>query len=80
MCCGNKSPQAQVRAARAVRAQSPVRLQSGPVFEYLVRTGLTTIGAVTGMHYRFERPSARLHVHPQDTGAMSGIPGLRRVS
>jgi hypothetical protein len=74
MCCGSKSLQ-----RRVARIQQPVNLQTGPVFEYLGRTGLTTIGAVTGMRYRFERPSARLHVHPQDSNAMSGIPGLRRI-
>jgi hypothetical protein len=74
MCCGNKSLQ-----RRVTRIQQPVIFETGPVFEYLGRTGLTTIGAVTGIRYRFERPSARLHVHPQDSSAMAGIPGLRKI-
>jgi hypothetical protein len=80
MCCGRKVKTAFRSAAPRVVNQQPASPGSGPAFEYIGRTALTVVGPLTGMRYRFDRPGARLQVHPRDRQALVGIPALRLVS
>ena len=49
------------------------------VFQYVGRTGLTVIGPITGLRYRFEGPGEKLDVDPRDVRWLAGIPSLRRT-
>jgi hypothetical protein len=84
-CCGKKREQ----LLTAARSRSPTPdqasslLQASPsrvVFEYVGRTGLTVIGAVSGKQYRFARPGARLQVDPRDGISMRKVPHLRQLT
>ena len=87
-CCGRGSlaragaaPQrGMARALGQPQAPSagPPR-QSRPVYEYVGRTALTAVGAVTGARYRFDRLGARLAVEPADKPSIAAVPLLRRV-
>jgi len=48
-------------------------------FEYGGRTSLTAIGGVTGRHYRFSQPGARVIVDPRDRPSLASVPNLRQV-
>jgi hypothetical protein len=48
-------------------------------FQYTGKTGLTVIGPITGMQYRFDGPGAILPVDARDHRAVAAVPNLRRV-
>lgn len=48
-------------------------------FRYTGRTGLTVVGPVTGMQYRFGGPGATLPVDARDQHSVAAVPNLRRV-
>jgi len=48
-------------------------------FQYNGRTGLTVVGPVTGMQYRFGGPGATLPVDARDRHSLASVPNLRRV-
>jgi len=84
-CCGRGAPSSggpiplasfQASPARAAQHVQPTR-QTYVFFEYVGRTGMTVIGGVTGRHYRFDRPSARLAVDPVDKPSLLAVPNLR---
>jgi hypothetical protein len=56
------------------------QFQSRVFFEYMGRTALSVVGAVTGKHYRFERRGARLEVDLRDRHSLVGIPHLRQLA
>jgi hypothetical protein len=49
------------------------------VLEYVGRTAMTVIGPMTGRHYRFDRPGARLAVDGRDHASLTRIAKLRQV-
>jgi hypothetical protein len=86
-CCGHKReqirginpiPQALKRGSRA-SVEPQVTRRFSVCFEYVGRTGLTVIGPISGKHYRFERPGARLVVDPRDQLSLAAVPKLRQV-
>jgi hypothetical protein len=55
--------------------------RSGQVeFEYVGRTALTVIGAVTGMRYRFAYPGQRVNVDAKDQAGMGEVPVLMQIA
>jgi hypothetical protein len=48
-------------------------------FEYIGKTGLTTIGGATGRRYRFDRHGSRVIVDPRDRPSLAAVPNLRQV-
>ncbi len=80
-CCGKKRTQ----------FATPPRSSSAPVpraegvpparafLEYTGSTALSTRGPVSGRHYRFERPGARLEIDPRDRRSLLAVPHLREV-
>ena len=63
-------------------ADSYQRTQASRVtvnFQYFGRTGLTVVGPVTGMQYRFVGTGAILPVDVRDQYAIAAIPNLRRA-
>ncbi len=49
-------------------------------FQYTGRTGLTVVGPVTGMQYRFDGPGATLPVDSRDQRSVAAVPKLKRVT
>jgi hypothetical protein len=49
------------------------------LYEYTGATGMTVVGAVSRLTYRFGSPGARVQVDLRDVGSMMGVPNLRRV-
>src|SRR6516164_1237660 len=87
-CCGRQIPVIGGGASAASRfhpapagqtARTQVRLRTRVYFEYVGRTGMTAIGAVTGRRYRFERPGARAAVDPADKPSLAKVPHLKQV-
>lgn len=86
-CCGKKREQflAGVRTgplSNAARTPfphfQPARYER-VFFEYLGNTGLTVVGPVTGKHYRFDRPGARVEVDLRDRRPLTTVPRLRQI-
>jgi hypothetical protein len=48
-------------------------------FQYIGNTGLTVIGPVTGIQYRFQGSGATLPIDARDQRAVATVPNLRRV-
>ena len=49
------------------------------LYEYTGEMGLTLLGPVSLMAYRFNGPGTRIQIDPRDTASMAGVPDLRRV-
>ena len=82
MCCGRPGATAQtiMMGGDAKRRSPSQNVRPGQVaFEYVGRTALTVIGAVTGMKYRFAYPRHRLSVDRDDQAGMDQVPVLRRM-
>jgi len=54
-------------------------LPSAVFFEYVGETGLTVLGPITGRHYRFSAPGARVAVDSRDAPSVMAVPHLRPV-
>lgn len=82
-CCGQRRLQLlRGKAAAGIKtATAPMTAQSSTsvVFEYTGATGLTALGPITGVRYRFNRPGARIPVDVRDAQGLSAVPVLRRV-
>jgi hypothetical protein len=82
MCCGRSRIGTQLglanRASSASVPAAPGELQQ-PTFEYVGKTALTVIGAISGVRYRFDRPGARIRVDRRDQVSLDRVPVLRRV-
>lgn len=78
-CCGQKRAMASVNggAVEASRKQRPVALVT--LYEYTGATGMTVIGPVSGLRYRFGQPGAKLQIDSRDVASMAGLPNLRRL-
>jgi len=78
-CCGQRRAQ----AAGSGRAIEPVRgLRRGSnvaLYEYTGGSGMTVIGPVSSLRYRFEHPGAKVQIDPRDIASMAGLPNLRRI-
>jgi hypothetical protein len=49
------------------------------LYEYTGEMGMTLLGPVSRMTYRFNGPGTRIQIDPRDTASMAGLPDLRRV-
>jgi len=87
MCCGKSRTQFRV-GTTSFQAPRPMLAASGgpqfaryrgATFQYIGRTGLTVVGAVTGRQYRFDGPGSRVQVDPRDRSSVASIPILRPV-
>ena len=78
-CCGKNRAAAPVATHDAPRATVTRQTPTAQYFEYVGKTGLTAVGPVTGRHYRFVRPGARLAVDERDAPSMAGVPNLRKA-
>ncbi len=78
-CCGQASPLSQMSAVsgNAKRREQAARITVN--FKYTGKTGLTVMGPVTGMQYRFIGPGATLPVDARDRYGMMAVPKLRLV-
>lgn len=80
MCCGRGRlghSQSVSTPISTFRAPVTAGLPSWPMFEYIGRTALTAVGAVSGARYRFDRPGSRLRVDPRDRPSLARVPVLR---
>lgn len=80
-CCG-KMRNLGWPSGRIVQVVEPASRtpQFVVLFEYVGRTALTAVGPISGRHYRFERPHARLPVDPRDRPGLARIPALHQVT
>lgn len=82
MCCGRS--RAGVLQSIATRG-SPAPMSAaggltpGPTFEYVGKTALTVVGAISGARYRFDRPGVRIRIDRRDHPSLVRIPVLRLV-
>ena len=82
-CCGQRREQfngsPEIPRSPEPAAPRPER-HTAVYFEYTGKAALTVIGPATGVHYRFERPGARLAIDPRDRRSMAAVPSLREVT
>jgi hypothetical protein len=82
-CCGQKRALAAAngRAVEAQRseAQRPRPASRVALYQYTGTTGMTVLGRVSGLKYRFGQPGATVQVDPRDVASMAGLPNLRRL-
>lgn len=83
-CCGKArrmfGSTSTASAPRPAPLSAPTStLRFAVIFEYAGRTGLTATGPVSGKHYRFDSPGARLQVDPRDRPGLAKVPTLRQV-
>jgi hypothetical protein len=55
------------------------RDQKEVFFEYVGKTGMTVIGPISGVRYRFIGPGSILSVDPRDRRALVNVPNLRHA-
>ncbi len=78
-CCGQA---AQISPKHALPGNTANRERAARAtvnFQYTGRTGLTAVGPVTGMQYRFDGPGAILPVDAREWRSLAAVPNLRRV-
>jgi len=51
-----------------------------PQFEYVGKTALTVVSPISGRHYRFAQPGARLEADIRDRSWLAFVPQLRRAN
>jgi hypothetical protein len=51
-----------------------------PQFEYVGQTALTVVSPISGRHYRFAAPGARLDADIRDRSWLAFVPNLKRVA
>jgi hypothetical protein len=83
-CCGkNRAMTPPMRNPNPIPPSSIPAQQLGlrfkVVLEYTGTTGLTAIGPISGLRYRFSHPGARLEVDPRDRPSLAAVPHLRQV-
>jgi hypothetical protein len=82
-CCGKERQQSGAPASPTFpepSAGSLAReLRSTVEFELLGDVGLTAIGPVTGLHYRFESGGSAVPVDVRDRRGLAAIPRLREL-
>ncbi len=86
-CCGGKREQFHDRIlapqSREIVAEASslprVIPQTFVHFEYIGKTGMTVVGPVTGLRYRFDVPGAVVAVEGRDAPSVSAVPNLRRT-
>jgi hypothetical protein len=86
-CCGKKRTQFFARGVDPPSPEPPhnnppLRRPASPsavFFEYIGETGLTAFGPITGRHYRFSAPGARVAVDGRDAPSVMAVPSLRPV-
>src|SRR6476660_7838102 len=85
-CCGDK--RGRIPAAthhggdRPARVDTALRAETSQTvrFRYEGKTGLTVLGPISGLRYRFGFPGATLDVDLRDAPSMTAAPHLRRMA
>lgn len=78
-CCGRASAAFPKHALPGHVGTRGRAVRTTVNFQYTGRTGLTAVGPVTGMQYRFNGPGAILPVDVRDRHSFASIPNLRRI-
>jgi len=82
-CCGQRREQFHGNLPNRQDAEpAPARPARYTVvyFEYTGKMGLTVIGPISGLRYRFAGHGARLAVDPRDRPSLAAVPHLRQVT
>jgi hypothetical protein len=87
MCCGRTTqPVRQVTPTslgdQSASGGAPSRpnIVVAPQFEYTGKTALTVVSPVSGKHYRFAQPGARLEADIRDRSWLAFVPQLKRAN
>jgi hypothetical protein len=78
-CCGQVVVLSQMHALPSGTNLQDPAARVTVNFQYTGKTGLTVVGSVTGMQYRFIGPGATLPVDARDQFGMMSVPKLRIV-
>ena len=79
MCCGQGRSRVAPSGRMAAPMRKPAPANSGALYEYTGKTGMTVTGSISGARYRFDRPGARVQIDGRDVPSMRTLPNLRRV-
>jgi len=83
-CCGNQRQQissgnlAQTTSSPVSQTIQPGR-HTAAYFQYTGRTGMTVIGPVSGIRYRFNYPGECVFVDLRDRLGLLSVPNLKQV-
>ena len=81
-CCGSQRQKQYVKQRVAQTRPVPDPPHGGykeVFFEYVGKTGMTVIGPISGLKYRFVGHGAILPVDPRDRASLLNVPNLRQV-
>lgn len=84
-CCGQKRTQERATPRASVHGSGTPYAAAGrfpmgrAYFEYIGKTAITAVGAVTGRQYRFATPGVPVVVDARDRGSLARVPHLREV-
>lgn len=78
-CCGQRRTLVGASGTAVEPGRASRRVPNPAIYEYVGETAMTVIGAISGLHYRFGYPGAKVQIRPQDVPSMTGLPNLRRV-
>ena len=73
-CCGSKRIQEQQNSQPLAENREPI------FFQYVGRTGMTVIGRVSRLRYRFDHTGSVVAVDARDKTALLAVPNLRQVN
>ena len=78
-CCGQRRGQVATSGAVAAAGMRAPPRSRVAIYEYTGLTAMTVTGTLSGAHYRFASPGAKMQVDMRDVPSLSGLPNLRRV-
>jgi hypothetical protein len=79
-CCGQS--RTSFRTGRRFSSGAGGGLENASAiatFEYTGSSGMTVVGPISGVKYRFAAPGSRVQIHWRDVPSMEGVPNLRRA-
>jgi hypothetical protein len=78
-CCGQRRINVGSGRGFSSAAQRQENSSVMATFEYIGPTGMTVVGPISGVKYRFASSGSRVQIHWRDVASMSGVPNLRRA-
>ncbi len=79
-CCGQGRSKAAMNGKLTGPARRPAPVSSAILYQYTGTTGMTVIGPISGIRYRFDQPGAKVQIDRRDLSSLTGLPNLSRLS
>jgi hypothetical protein len=78
-CCGQGRGQMTMSGRIAGPARGSVPVSGVVLYQYTGASGMTVLGPISGMRYRFDQRGAKVQIDRRDLSSMAGLPNLHRL-